>query len=202
VTFAEFQGATILGGRSPSSPPSTSRARGAGIYLADLDSGTSHWSRRSGVHRRREPCSRSSASLESLRRRRVRRRRGAERVLLTHGIFRSAGGTLSSVALEGDPRRATTRGRPSRASAIRIVSSLAESGGFSANVHSSPCRLQRRLPLCRRTGELIAAQAILLRRCSLRPFSVESPGASFQRSRTPTARDSSSPRDRVSLRRC
>jgi hypothetical protein len=184
ATFAEFQGATILG--SEVAFLATFDVQGqAGIYLADLDSGTLTLVAKVGGP------SPTGAVFQQLG---VPSNRcgdvvfagavGPSELLLTHGIFRSAGGTLSSVALEGDPAPGYDQGTTFQSFGDPNCEFTSPNRvGFSANV--TLLALPPSSGVFRYAGatdELIAAQGDPSPDgVPYGPFSVESPGASFQR---------------------
>lgn len=105
MTFAEFQGATIAGGKVAflATFDVLGETEGGGIYLADLDSGAITLLAQVGGP------SPTGAVFQQLR---IPSNHcgdvvfagaaGPSEIAVTHGIFRSTGGTLSAVVLEGD----------------------------------------------------------------------------------------------------
>lgn len=107
VTFAEFQGATISGGRQVAFLATfdvMGTTGGGGIYLADLDSGAITLIAKVGgpsptgdvFQQLRVPSNHCGDIVFA-------GAAGPSELTVTHGIFRRAGDTLSAVVLEGDP---------------------------------------------------------------------------------------------------
>jgi len=186
VTFAEFSGATIIYGEVAflATFDVPGQTGGAGIYLADLNSGAltlvakvGGSSPAGGVFQQLGVPSNHCGDVV------FAAASGLSELVVTHGIFRSAGGVVSAVALEGDPAPGfggagifESFGDPNC-----VYFSSANRVGFSANVVAagSPS-ISGIFRYAGGTGELVAAQG------DPSPdgvpygaFSAESPGASF-----------------------
>jgi len=185
VTFAEFQGGTLSGGRVAflATFDVQGQTGGGGIYLADLDSGAITLiakvggpSPTGGVFQQlRVPSNRCGDIVFAAA-------AGPSELALTRGIFRSAGGTVSAVVLEGDPAPGFGMGTTfeSFGDPNCMSSSPENQVGFSADVvFLALPPISGVFRYAGGTGELVAAQdEPSPDGASYGAFSPESPGVS------------------------